>query len=271
METRLNRGAELMAMMVVSDPHPRVRGGPRRVYVAGPAVAVVAAAAVLLGGIGDAGTAAPILVAGVAGRHNLGELLAWIAGGAVVLGAVVYGATMVVNVPLATPLAVGFGAAIGGGLAGSIRMLALGEGESSADSTETMTVDMDDEEGTMAPDPRPADLFEASPDPLVYYDDSGEGPVVLAVNPAFEATFGIGADAVENAALADALVGDLDASALVAAAADDEAVRRRVSCDTDSGTREFLLRLVPVTAASGVRGYVVYTRISGNGTGEGGD
>jgi len=114
-------------------------------------------------------------------------------------------------------------------------------------------VDMDE---TEAPGPRPADLFEASPDPLLYYDTAGGAPVVRAGNPAFEATFGVADDTLDGTALPAAL-GAADGDDITSAATagkELDAVRR---CETADSAHDLRIRVVPV--GDGTRGYVMCT------------
>jgi len=94
---------------------------------------------------------------------------------------------------------------------------------------------------------------------VLYFDDSGDGPVVRAANRAFEETFGVGSEAVENAALADALMVTERADDLVAAAGEAAAFDAVIDCETATDDRPFRVRTVAVARSTGTRGYVLYT------------
>ncbi|WP_340097669.1 PAS domain-containing protein [Salinibaculum salinum] len=183
-----------------------------------------------------------------------GQLL-WILGAAVTGGGLGYGIAMLAA-PTATPIALGFGIAVGGGLGAVARLFAVGETD--AQPPDTVTVSSASNE-TSVPDPQPVDLFEENPDPVLYFDDSGDGPVVRAANPAFEETFGVGGEAVENAALADALMLSEQADDIVTAASQARAADAVVACETPDGIRSFRVRTVALARGGSTRGYVVYT------------
>ncbi|MEF8855705.1 MAG: PAS domain-containing protein, partial [Haloarculaceae archaeon] len=139
----------------------------------------------------------------------------------------------------------------------------LGDEETPEHPDETVTFNRgksSDSGGT--PAPRPADLFEASPDPILYFDDSGEGPVVRAANPAFEGVFGLTSTAVEDAALGDALMVTGRNNAIVRAASTGADFQATVPCETAEGEVPCAIRLATVTDEVGVRGYVIYTPTS---------
>lgn len=216
--------------------------------------------AVGLDGQGSAAVAGPVLLVGLAGGHNLSSLLGWIGGGAVAVGALLWGVGTLFSVPFPPELLAGFGIAIGGGLGGVIRLLAVGEQEPETDETVTFERGgAGDADST--PEPRPADLFEESPDPILYFDDSGDGPVVRAVNPAFESVFGVTVEAVEGAALADASMAADRVDDLVAAASAGEAFGETVTCETAAEDGRFRLTVAARTDDAGTRGYVCYTPI----------
>ena len=188
-------------------------------------------------------------------------LLAWILGGAAVFGGAAYLVGGSVRLPISQLGLTGMGIALGGGFGGVLKLLAFSD--AGPDRRESMTVDMGETgASTDVPEPRPADLFEASPAPLVYYDDAGEGPVVRAVNPAFEETFGVGARSVESAALGDALMVTDRAGDVVAAAAEGAPFRADLDCETTAGTAAFRIQVAAVTDAAGARGYVMYTSLA---------
>ncbi|MEF8815139.1 MAG: hypothetical protein V5A55_15225 [Halovenus sp.] len=204
--------------------------------------------------LGTAGTAAVLVVFAIP-EGDLLEVGLWLAAGCGVLGITgwVVATLFFSNIPAAAGL--GAGIAVGGGLGAVMRLLVFGQEESQA---ETVTVDMDDGK---TPGPRPADLFEASPDPLLYYT-SGEGPVVRAGNRAFEETFDVGDNALDGTSLPEALM-TADSDDIVRAATAGEtfdAVRR---CETVGGERDLRIRVVPV--GDGTHGYVMYTEPTRSG------
>lgn len=226
----------------------------------GALAAIAVVAGVAAGGAAKEGVAVAglgLLLAGPASRNDLLGHVGWIGVGAAVLGAVGWVAGTVVDGLLTPILAAGMGIAVGGGLGAVVRLLAVGEPEPT--TPETVTVDRTDAGEASRPEPRPADLFEQAPDPILYYGDAGDGPVVRAVNPAFESTFGVSAGAVTDAALGDAL--------MVAERADDldEAARKGggfdavVDCETPDGTRPMRVRVAADTSGEATDGYVLYT------------
>ncbi len=223
------------------------------------ALAAIAVVVVAAGGAANGATVAGLglLLAGPASRDDVLGHVGWIGMGAAVLGAVGWVTGTVVEGFLTPILAAGMGIAVGGGLGAVVRLLAVGEPEPS--TPETVTVDRTDTGEASRPEPRPADLFEQAPDPILYYGDAGEGPVVRAVNPAFESAFGVSAAAVTDAALGDAL--------MVAERADDldEAARNGgefdavVDCETPDGTRPMRVRVAADAGGEATDGYVLYT------------
>lgn len=186
--------------------------------------------------------------AGASGRlSGIPGLVGSVALGAVVGGAVAWAGAGFVSGLVSPGVAVALGAALGGGL-GSVVSL-VGSEEATA-GEESVTVEMDD--GT--PEPRPADLFEDHPDPLLYYTDSGAGPVVRAANAAFEEAFGVPAASVSDAALADALMVAEGSDDIVDAVASDAPLDRVVTCETPDGTERYRLQRI----GSGADGYVRY-------------
>ena len=241
----------------MAEPSIPRRGTGTRVLAG--ALAALASLAWLASGGADAGTlAGPLLVVGIAGRHNLLTLLGWIAGGAGIVGVLLWGIATFASLSVAPELMLAAGIAIGGGLGGVVRLLSVEE--EPQDTAETVTFERSaggsDDSG---PEPRPADLFEGSPDPIVYYDDSGDGPVVRAVNPAFEDAFGVASGAVEDAALGDALMLAEGVDDLVAAAAAGTAFSATLACETAAGEQRCVVRLASVSDEAGTRGYVLYT------------
>ena len=181
----------------------------------------------------------------------------WILGAAVVGGALGYGIATVAA-PAATTIALGFGIAVGGGLGAVVRLLAVGDTEPAGTDTVTVSSGSGD---TGRPDPQPVDLFDENPDPILYVDDSGDGPVVRAANAAFEETFGVGSEAVGNAALADAVMLTDRTDDIVAAAREATSFDAVVDCETPTGERPFRVRTAAVARGSATRGYVLYTPV----------
>jgi hypothetical protein len=200
--------------------------------------------------------AGPLLLAASTGDSiGLRGQLLWILGAAIVGGGLGYAVAMLAA-PAATTIALGFGIAVGGGLGAVGRLLVVGE--TNAQQPETVTVGSTSDE-TSVPDPQPVDLFEENPDPVLYFDDSGDGPVVRAANPAFEETFGVGGDAVENAALADALMLSERADDIVTAASEAGSANAVVTCETPDGDQPFRVRTAALARRGSTRGYVLYT------------
>lgn len=224
--------------------------------VAGSTCTIVVGLGVAADGFfGTAGTAAVLAVLAMP-ESDILDIGLWLAAGCGVLGVV--GWVVVTFFFPSIPAAAGLGAgiAVGGGLGAVMRLLVFGEEESQA---ETVTVDMDEQR---APGPKPADLFEASPDPLLYYDASGEVPVVRAGNPAFEATFDVGDDALGGASLPEVLM-TADSDDIVRAAAAGEALDAVRRCETGNGERDLRIRTVP--AGDSAYGYVIHTELTRSG------
>lgn len=218
--------------------------------------AAVAAASAALAGDGSLVSATPVLLADPGrSRRRTVVLVGWIVGGAVAGGAIGLGVARA-TAPAAETLAVVFGTATGGGVAAVVRLFVFGTAEPA--QPESVTVGGEPES---VPDPEPVDLFEGSPDPILYFDDAGDGPVVRAANPAFAATFGVDASTVENAALADALMLAARTDDVVAAARSGEPFDDIVACETGSGAVEFRVRTTTVDSPVGTRGYVLYTPV----------
>jgi hypothetical protein len=208
--------------------------------------------AVLVPGGMAVGLAVSLLLAGLtsAREFELLPLVLWLAGGAVVGGLVGWGAATVFS-PANTLIGFGFGFAIGGGLGAVSRLIS---DEAEPEPPESVTVSMEGQQDD--PGPQPVDLFEAHPDPLLYYVDGGEGPVVRAANRAFAEAFGVSAGVVEGAALADALMVDGRASDVVDAAAEGGGFDE-VLAGEEGG--EFRVRVAAVSDEAGARGYVLYS------------
>ena len=203
--------------------------------------------------------AAPILLVGPDDGFGLRNQLLWILASALVGGGLGYGIATLAA-PAATTIALGFGIAVGGGLGAVVRLFVVEDAD--AVEPDEVTVSSSSAEPSV-PDPQPVDLFDEHPDPVLYFDDSGGGPVVRAANRAFEDTFGVGSEAVENAALADALMATERTEDIVAAAGDAESVDAVVDCETAGDERPFRVRTVAVARGNGTRGYVLYTPLDG--------
>ncbi len=231
----------------------RVIGGTPRLVLAG----ALALAGVAAGGVDGSAAATPLLFLGLTGRDTVYGLVGWIAGGAGILGVLLWGLGEVLSLAVAPDLLLGSGIAIGGGLGGVIRLLALGSDPQ--DTAETVTFEREADDAEPTPEPRPADLFEASQDPILYFDEGGDGPVVRAVNPAFEGSFGVTAAAVEDAPLGDACMVSSGVETLVAAASEGRDYRETVACETSGGDEEYRLSTATVSDEAGTRGYLLYT------------
>lgn len=231
------------------------RWGDEVGYAARVALLVVVGVAIAVDGSGSALGAmlfATSLREGESGNRSL-ALAVSLAGGAIVGGAVGFGLATVATRGMTT-LGVGFGLALGGasGLAATL----LREGESQSGDPQSVTVETDDKE---SPEPQPADLFTRHPDPLLYYEDGGNGPVARAANPAFEETFGLDTSTLTGAPLADVLMVVDRPDELADAVAGEDSVDLSVTCERATGTGQFRLRTATVTHGSGARGYLVYT------------
>lgn len=179
------------------------------------------------------------------------DILVWIGAGCVVLGGVGWGVVTLIFPEFSPLIGLGAGVAVGGGFGAVAHLLADSEPD---DHSETMTVDM---EAAETAEPTPADLFEASPDPLLFYTVSGDGPVVRAVNPAFEETFGVTGTALDGATLQEGVLA-ADAGEIVAAARVGEEFDGMYRCETAEEKRELRVRVVPVAPT---RGYILYTEL----------
>jgi flavin-dependent dehydrogenase len=151
----------------------------------------------------------------------------------------------------------GLAVALGGGVGVVSNLLAAEAQGEDDDQTESMTVDMETDD---SPSPRPADLFDDHPDPVLYVADRGHGPVVLAANGAFAETFDVPADAISETPLDESILADEEndpaVETVVDAVASGDAADETLSCRTPSGPVRFRLR----TAGGGADGYVIYTR-----------
>lgn len=199
-------------------------------------------------GTSEAAVATLLAASGTQRLRGVGGLLTGIAVGALSGAVTGYVAVAVAEIPLAMSGAVGLGVALGGGLGVVTNYLATGEEES---VDETMTVEREPDHAG----PRPADLFDDHPDPVLYVADEGHGPVVRAANDAYGETFDVPVDAVIGAPLEDAVLAGEDTDAVVSRVAAGEGVDTVVSCETSDGERRFRLR----TAGTDDDGYLVYT------------
>jgi PAS domain-containing protein len=205
--------------------------------------------------------ATPVAVAGPVSsrRRDFLVLVVTILAGTVVGGVLGWGVAQV-TAPTAVGLATIFGAAIGGGFAAVIRLFVFAD--ATPQETESVTIGSESSnDAETVPDPEPIDLFEGTPDPILYFDDAGDGPVVRAANPAYAETFGVAAESVERAALGDALMVTARGDAIVAAAGAGERFDERVACETGTQTRPFRVRTVTIESIAGTRGYVLYTPV----------
>jgi len=194
-----------------------------------------------------------LLALGIGGERSLRGLVAAIAAGALVLGGVAWLAADVVAGSLAPGLAAGLGIAVGGGLGSVVWLLAVGEDEE--DDTEEMTVDMQATEGR--PSPEPADLFEANPDPILYYGSEPE-LTVRAANPAFGEVFGTSPDDLEGQPLEAALGVEAEREAILEAARAGRPADETVPCETAAGREPLRVRIAPTGTGDLAAGYVIY-------------
>lgn len=231
---------------------------PTQQAVAATAAGLVGLLLAVASGSGLA-LAAPMLLVGTEDSLGLRNQLLWILASALLGGGLGYGIATVAA-PTATTIALGFGLAVGGGLGAVVRLLVVEDTETT--EPDEMAVSSSGG-GTDTPDPQPVDLFDENPDPVLYFDNSGEGPVVRAANTAFEETFGVGSGAVENAALADALMVTDRAETIVATASEATAFGAVLGCETATGEKRFRVRTVAVARGPATRGYVIYTALPG--------
>lgn len=224
----------------------------RRAALVSLAAVVTTTAVVFSGGetAGAAAVALPVIMVTPMDRGLFGILL-WIVAGAVVLGAVGWAIVTVLAPHLPPVVGLGIGIALGGGFGAVVRLLAL---EDPVDTTETVSVDAASDESVSGPEP--ADLFEAHPDPILYYDTADDNPVVRAANPAFVDSFDVSASMVEGTPLGDALM-FRDTDALVTAIRENERYDAVHTCDTVEGEVSFRVRTA--TTADATAGYVLYT------------
>lgn len=224
----------------------------RRGALASLVVAATLGAVVLSGNVtaGVAAVTLPVILATPPGR-GLFDVVLWIVAGAAILGAIGWTLVTVLVSHLPPLVGLGIGIALGGGFGAVVRLLVL---EEPTDTTETVAVDTTPDES--APDPVPADLFEAHPDPVLYYDARDDSPVVRAANPAFVESFDVSASMVEETPLGDVLMFH-DTDDLVAAVTEGRQYDAVHTCETVEGAVAFRIRLV--TTPEATAGYVLYT------------
>jgi PAS domain S-box-containing protein len=112
---------------------------------------------------------------------------------------------------------------------------------------------------------RLASLFENIPDPTVRVEFEDGDPIVDAVNPAFESTFGYAEAAVTGRSLDDVIVPprDLtDARTYNERIQAGESLHAEVRRETVDGVRDFLLHVVPRSREAATVGYAIYTDIT---------
>lgn len=212
-------------------------------------------------GAGDVAAASLLVAPAATGRSRaMPGLLGSIAIGALVLGALGWAGTALLDVQVSTGVAAGLGVAVGGGIGAMVWFLAVGE-SGDQEGMETVAVEMEDE-AAAEPAPEPADLFAANPDPIVYF--AGEEPVVRTVNPAFEETFGVHAGSLADADLSEAVMADGDVDDLLAAIGDGEDYDDVHDCETVQGARRMRLRLAVTGSDVRTDGYLIYTPLPGD-------
>jgi hypothetical protein len=180
---------------------------------------------------------------------GLAAVVGWIGVGSISLAAVALVVEMTVAIPISRTVAVGLGLALGGGL-GAVLSLVRSD-ETTRQSNEPVTVASED---SSPPEPQPADLFDGHPDPVVYFADEGNGPVVRAANAAFGTAFDVPTEQLAGSPLSEALLvaGIEDVDTASATATDLDAV---VDCETSTETSDVRLR----TAGSPNSGYLLFT------------
>jgi PAS domain S-box-containing protein len=112
---------------------------------------------------------------------------------------------------------------------------------------------------------RLAALFENIPDPAVRVEFVDDVPVIEAVNPAFESTFGYDESAVVGRSLDDVIVSPddrVDARTYNDRIRAGESLHAEVRRETADGVRDFLLHVVPRSREGSTVGYAIYTDIS---------
>lgn len=227
-----------------------------------PACLLALSLLVALEGGGAATASLPLLLAVPGGVRDTGGLVAAIGLGALVLGTAGWAGATVLDAQVSVVVAAGLGIAAGGGIGAVVWLLAVGEAADRG-GRETVAVEMNDDERA-GPEPQPADLFAESPDPIVFF--AGEEPVVRAVNPAYEETFGVSSGVLDGADLEEALMSAEPADDVVAAVRTGGSYDRTVACEAAEGTRRMRLRLVVTEDPVGASGYLVYTPVESGET-----
>jgi len=109
-------------------------------------------------------------------------------------------------------------------------------------------------------------LFDNLPDAVVEAEFRDGEPFVRSVNPTFEDVFGFDAEEVQGASLDEYVLPSSDVARgkrLNRRAQAGEEIERTVDRQTASGSRHFLLRVVPYEeTGDGVRSFVIYTDIT---------
>ncbi len=108
----------------------------------------------------------------------------------------------------------------------------------------------------------PGAFFDRSPDPIVAYEFGDGGAEILAVNPAFEETFGCKEDQVVGDPLDEVVLAVGHEGGHDAILDPGGSVEAELRCRTIEGVRVFLLRSSPLSGGDRQRGYGVYTDIS---------
>lgn len=188
------------------------------------------------------------------------RLVGWILAGSLLTAALAWVAIEIGGVAAPRQVALGLGAAVGGGLGAVGYLVAAGE-ESAEAGVEEVAVDMDDG-GADAP-ATGDDLFAAHPDPTLYFATENGSLVARAVNPAFEERFGASATTLSGTPLSEALMTDDDA-ALVERLERGEAFDERVACETVDGRATGRLRAV-LLDGEGTDGYLLYSDLELDG------
>lgn len=250
----LNSAASQHYGTMSERPHDGGRRVPA-VFALAIGLSVAVAVSADLGGAGAAPASLAVALAVTGGSTDLRRLAGAIATGAVALATVGWLGAAAVLPDVSSPLAAGLGVAVGGGLGAVVWLLAAGDDADRGPGTVDVDMGADAD-----PAPQPADLFAASPDPIVFFVDRGDGPVVRALNPAFEESFGTDAAALEDAPLAEALPAGADAEAVLAGG-DGAAHDAVYDCETVDGTRPMRLR-VAVTGEGASAGYLLYSAVA---------
>lgn len=247
--------------MTQRHPGPPIRSTPAVRLLSAFAAAVLAAGAV---DSPATATAVLLLASSPAGDREanagIDRLVGWIAAGSLLTAAVAWLAVSVGGLDVPLQVAVGLGAALGGGLGGVGHLVAAGE-ETGDSGVEEVAVETGaDADGA---GPTTDDLFAVHPDPVLYFDTENDALVARAVNPAFESRFGASATTLSGTPLTEAIMTDDDA-AIVDRLRAGEAFAESVTCETVDGEATARLRAVPVDDA-GRSGYLLYADVETDG------